>query len=70
MKEYKNNNGNSAVARYENGADYIKVEFLITRHILKFSYRSAGKVHIEEMKKLADTGCGLGSYIDARMNIR
>lgn len=63
MIAYKNRRGDSGVAAYNIGADFIDVKFISTAKIYKYSYRSAGSHNIEEMKKLATDGCGLNSFI-------
>ncbi len=62
MERYLNIDGDSNVIAYEIGADYIKVQFA-TGAIYKYSYRSAGSTHVEQMKRLARSGDGLNSYI-------
>lgn len=62
MQLYKNLGGNSNVRAFDIGGDYIDVQFN-GGAVYRYSYRSAGKEKIEEMKKLAVQGCGLNSYI-------
>ena len=62
MQSYSNLGGNSGVRAFGIGDDYIEVQFQ-TGRIYKYSYRSAGKVKVEEMKRLALQGYGLNSYI-------
>lgn len=61
MERYENTNASSAVSSYEIGSDYIRVEF--TGSIYEYTYASAGRHHIENMKTLAQSGSGLNSYI-------
>lgn len=63
MKMYHNNGGNSNVKCYEIGDDYIDVVFYGTAKTYRYSYASAGRHHVEQMKKLAEQGEGLNSYI-------
>lgn len=69
MEKYKNLGGNSNVAAYEIGADYIDVQFGGGK-VYRYSYKSAGKEKVEQMKLYAQKGSGLNSYINlyARMN--
>lgn len=62
MERYKNLSGESGVAAYEIGDDYIRVEF---KDGATYLYNNAvtGAHNIEEMKKLANNGKGLNSYI-------
>lgn len=64
MIPYKDMDGDSNVEAYEIYADAIAVKFNGTSKIYTYSYRSAGKQHIELMKKLAKNGDGLNSYIN------
>ena len=62
MKNYANVSNSSGVVAYEYGRDWISVLFR-GRVIYTYSYRSAGKQHVDSMKKLADSGKGLSTYI-------
>lgn len=61
---YKNVDGDSNVESYEIGLEYIAVKFYGTQKIYVYSYRKAGKNHVETMKGLAVSGNGLNSYIN------
>ena len=63
MHRYRNINGNSGVIAYEYDADSIYVMFF-DGFIYKYSYRSAGKKIVEELKRRADLGYGLNGYIN------
>lgn len=62
MQLYENRGDNSNIRAFEIGKDYIDVQFNGGK-IYRYSYNSAGKDKIENMKKLALQGCGLNSYI-------
>lgn len=62
MNTYKNLGGNSNIRAYSAGEDYIEVQFN-GGAIYKYSYRSAGREKVEQMKELAVQGSGLNSYI-------
>lgn len=62
MTQYQNVNGNSGVSAFSFGQDYIDVQF-DTGKVYRYSYRSAGYMKVEEMKRLAFQGWGLNSYI-------
>jgi hypothetical protein len=64
MEKYSNKGGDSGVSAYEIGHDYIKVKFSRTFRTYTYSYRKAGSVHVENMKRLAQSGNGLNSYIN------
>jgi len=62
MEHYRNLGGYSGVAAYEIGDDYIKVRFL-DGSIYLYNHQSTGRDDIEHMKKLAQNGQGLNSFI-------
>jgi hypothetical protein len=59
---YKNSSGDSGIATYEIGADFIKVGFR-DGPLYLYTYQSAGRNIIEQMKVLAKAGQGLGTFI-------
>lgn len=67
METYQNVNGNSGIAGYEIGDTYIEVEFADTESVYRYSYESAGRENVEEMKRLAAQGYGLNSFINRRV---
>lgn len=67
MKPYKNLSGQSNVVAYQLGTDYIVVQFTSgSWTFYKYTYVSAGQYAIEAMKKLAEDGLGLNSYIASK----
>jgi len=62
MARYANLGGNSAIETYEIGDDSITVGFKGNSEYL-YNYSKPGRSHVEEMKKLAQAGQGLNSYI-------
>ncbi|MFD2825877.1 hypothetical protein ACFSYG_05295 [Leeuwenhoekiella polynyae] len=64
MKRYRNLGGDSNVSEFEIGADHIVVKFSGTIRTYRYSYSRAGQNHVEAMKKLAQNGRGLNSYIN------
>lgn len=52
------------MSAYEIGTDYIKVKFSGTFRTYTYSYRKAGSSHVENMKRLAQNGSGLNTYIN------
>ena len=62
MVEYRNLKGDSGVTAYEFGPGYIRVRF-IDGEIYRYTNKSAGKKHIEQMQHLAVEGKGLSTYI-------
>ncbi len=69
MKPYGNLSGNSGVSAYEYGDDWISVQF---KKGLPYKYQ-APKIdteHISTMKRLADSGKGLGAYINKNPDVK
>ena len=66
MKRYKDYNADSGVVGYESGRDYIRVRFK-DRSVYRYTYRSTGAKKIEEMKRLAEEGDGLTTFINQRV---
>lgn len=62
MDTYKNLGGNSNVIAYEISSDSITVQFG-DGSIYLYTYQSAGRENIEQMKVLAIEGRGLNSFI-------
>ena len=62
MLAYKNIGGDSGVAAYESGPEHIRVQFS-TGAVYLYTYQSAGSSNIEQMKRLAESGQGLNSFI-------
>jgi hypothetical protein len=62
MKRYGNLSGNSGVTAYEIGGDFIEVRF-VDGAVYVYTYASAGRRHVEAMKRLARAGAGLSTYI-------
>ncbi len=64
MERYKNLGGDSAVAGYENGPDFIRVQFS-DGSVYLYTYASAGAHNIEHMKQLAIQGRGPNAFINS-----
>ncbi len=62
MKNYANLGGNSSIKYYEYETTFITVQFSSGKSYT-YSYESAGINNVEHMKKLADSGSGLNSFI-------
>lgn len=66
MPRYKNLRGNSRISAFETGDNFIKVQFT-DGAVYLYDTDSAGTQNIEEMKRLANKGSGLNSFIDAHV---
>jgi hypothetical protein len=62
MKKYANKSGTSGVIAYDTESEAICIRF-DGGAIYKYTYGSAGKTRVEKMKKLAELGEGLATYI-------
>ncbi|HOM61620.1 MAG TPA: hypothetical protein PLP49_09360 [Anaerohalosphaeraceae bacterium] len=69
MKPYRDVNGDSGVSGYEDGSDYIRVQFK-EGSVYLYTYASAGFQNIEQMKKLAAAGDGLNAFINKNVRKR
>lgn len=64
MQAYKNISGQSNVVAYENGTDYIKVQFATGYwKIYTYTNMSAGASTVHHMQQLATAGCRLNTFI-------
>lgn len=66
MVRYQNLGGDSGVLAFEIGEDHIRVQFQ-DYAVYEYTYNSAGRAHIENMKTLAIQGKGLNSYINKQV---
>ncbi len=69
MKAYTDLRGDSGISAYDHGDDWIRVQF---KHGGTYEYRSSGigASHLATMKRLADSGDGLNTYINQNQNIK
>lgn len=65
MQQYANNSGKSNVVAYLTGNDFIVVQFPRNAYY-KYTYSSAGQSAIEAMKRFAQNGSGLGTFISTK----
>ncbi len=68
MEAYLNKSGVSGVVAYEIGSDFIKVKFKKNHCVYLYNYQRPGAIHINELKKRAVDGIGLGTYIGKYIN--
>lgn len=66
MQPYLNLGGDSNVAAYEHGDQYLRVRFNDGATYL-YTYASAGRANVEHARTLADAGRGLNSFINLHM---
>lgn len=65
MQPYANISGKSNVVANFIGNDFIVVQFP-RNSFYKYTYSSAGQTAIESMKRFAESGSGLGTYISTK----
>lgn len=63
MQPYADINGDSGVAAYEIGEDFINVQFKGSGMTYSYTNASAGAYIVGQMKALAQAGDGLNSFI-------
>jgi hypothetical protein len=63
MKTYKNESGVSGIDAYEIFNDGIKIRFT-DGDLYNYTYKSCGRTNVEKMKKLAQSGLGLATFIN------
>jgi hypothetical protein len=69
VKPYRNHSGESGVVAYEIGADAIKVRFTNgTTYV--YDVDSVGRRNLATMKKLAEAGSGLSTFISQHVHDR
>lgn len=61
MERYANRSGNSPITSFQINNESIIVWF--RRKSYTYSYRKAGSMHVEAMKRHAESGSGLSAYI-------
>ena len=67
MERYRNIVGNSGIAAYEIGEDYIVVQFEDGGRY-RYSYASAGRENVERLKGLAKAGQGLNTFLSTEVS--
>ena len=70
MKPYRNASGDSGIAAYEYGPDWIDVWFRGRREPYKYTARGVGAANVNEMKRRADAGKGLATFISTHPKVR
>lgn len=67
LKPYRSPKQNSGVTRYALGPDYIVIEFKSTAGY-RYDSRSPGRRKVQIMKKLAQQGSGLATFINQNVH--
>jgi hypothetical protein len=69
MKPYSNRGGDSGIVAYEYNATSIRVRFS-DHAVYEYTAASAGQSKIDKMKRLADAGEGLNSFINRNVKFQ
>jgi hypothetical protein len=69
FKRYKNLSGDSKVVKYEIAKDGVTIIFA-NATAYRYTNQSADPANISKMKTLAESGKGLGTFIDANVKDR
>lgn len=69
MHPYQSSNHDTGVIAYQNGADHIAVQFK-DGTVYLYTNKSTGRDSIKQMKKLAETGVGLTTFINQHVKDR
>ncbi len=64
MERYLNLSGISPIVFYEIAETSITVWYLDSKRTYTYSYRKAGREHVEVLKVLARSGLGLSTFIN------
>jgi hypothetical protein len=69
MKTYTDTNGDSGISAYDYGEDWIRIQFKFGG---TYEYRSSGigLAHLATLKRLADSGDGLNTYINKNPDVK
>jgi methyl coenzyme M reductase alpha subunit len=70
MKRYLNLSGDSGVVAYELRPNAVEVKFRGSDRVYVYSHASAGATHVARMKRLAEKGKGLSTYISRHVHDR
>jgi hypothetical protein len=71
MKRYGNRSGHSGVAFFEDGPDFIKIQFVgSAKEVYVYDHVIPGAADVTRMKALAVAGRGLSAYIRQRVGKR
>lgn len=70
MERYRNLHGSSGVEAYAFTPTSILIRFRGSGRIYEYSHRSAGAGNVREMKRLAQAGRGLSTFISTHVSER
>ena len=62
VEKYENKSKVSGITHFQIGDNFIELKFETSNFIYKYNHVKPGKIHVNEMKELAQNGDGLGTY--------
>ena len=69
MQRYRNFSGTSGVKAFEIGPDFIVLQY-VSGEPYRYTYETAGRENVEEMKRLALQGSHLNKFINQRPEVK
>ena len=69
VKAYGNRSGNSGIKKFAHGSDWIRLQFA-SGDVYRYSAKGVGKKNLEEMKRLAEVGKGLTTFINTHPEVK
>lgn len=69
LTRYRDINGDSGISAYKYGNDWIRVQFR-NGGVYEYQASKIGQSHINELKRLADSGDGLNTYISTNQDVK
>ena len=69
MKPYGNRSGKAGVIAYEYGPDWIRLQFA-SGDTYNYTTGSIGAANLKRMKRLADSGEGLTTFINTHPDVK
>jgi hypothetical protein len=69
MRPYQNRSGDAGVVAYDYGPDWIRLKFA-RGHTYEYTAGNVGPADLETMKRLADSGDGLTTFINQHPSVK
>ena len=69
MKPYANLSGDSGISAYEYGSDWIHIQF-VHGGTYEYTSSSVGAANLETLKRLADSGDELNTFINTTPSVK
>ena len=69
MKPYRGSSGDAGVSAYEYGSSWIRLQF-VGGKVYEYTAGSVGPTNLKTMKRLADDGEGLTTFINTHPEVK